>query len=290
MASSYSYVVFFFFPKGEWKPKQIDNPNYKGEWVHPEIDNPEYQPDDQLYKYDDIGALGFDLWQVRLILYWPVVYHLACKLEGDNSHWRMDKSSVRNFVIKLCGKDHGNVLSCALCGSHLRFCVKITKSCKPKNKTWEKESSKKTHFCPLTTTLHVVLTFQKCLQRLFLFPSLSKVEISCILVHTLPFVLCLTIYFFLLQVKSGTIFDNVLVTDSVEYAENFAKETFEKTKEGEKKMKDEQDEKERKEREEEEKKAKEEEDKKKAEEEDEEEEEGEVGLSTMYTAHHSSLF
>lgn len=98
---------FFFFPKGEWKPKQIDNPNYKGEWVHPEIDNPEYQPDDQLYKYDDIGALGFDLWQVRLILYWPVVYHLACKLEGDNSHWRMDKSSVRNFVIKLCGKDHG---------------------------------------------------------------------------------------------------------------------------------------------------------------------------------------
>lgn len=125
--------------KGEWKPKQIDNPNYKGEWVHPEIDNPEYQPDDQLYKYDDIGAIGFDLWQV----------------------------------------------------------------------------------------------------------------------------------------KSGTIFDNILVTDSVEYAEQFAKETFEKTKEGEKKMKDEQDEKERKEREEEEKKRKEEEDKKKTEEEDEEEEEEE---------------
>ena len=78
---------------------------------------------------------------------------------------------------------------------------------------------------------------------------------------------------FIFQVKSGTIFDNILVTDSVEYAETFAKETFEKTKEGEKKMKDEQDEKERKEREEEEKKAKEEEDKKKAEEEDEEEEE-----------------
>ena len=65
------------------------------------------------------------------------------------------------------------------------------------------------------------------------------------------------------------------MTDSVEYAETFAKETFEKTKEGEKKMKDEQDEKERKEREAEEKKAKEEEDKKKAEEEDEEEEEEE---------------
>lgn len=82
-------------------------------------------------------------------------------------------------------------------------------------------------------------------------------------------------FFFFQQVKSGTIFDNILVTDSVEYAESFAKETFDKTKEGEKKMKDEQDEKERKEREEEEKKQKEEEAKKKAEEEDEEEEEEE---------------
>lgn len=83
------------------------------------------------------------------------------------------------------------------------------------------------------------------------------------------------LFFFFQQVKSGTIFDNILVTDSVEYAESFAKETFDKTKEGEKKMKDEQDEKERKEREEEEKKQKEEEAKKKAEEEDEEEEEEE---------------
>ena len=34
--------------------------------MHPEIDNPEYQADDSLYKYDDIGVIGFDLWQVRL--------------------------------------------------------------------------------------------------------------------------------------------------------------------------------------------------------------------------------
>ncbi|XP_020900968.1 calreticulin [Exaiptasia diaphana] len=122
--------------KGEWKPKQIDNPNYKGEWVHPEIDNPDYTADDKLYKHDDIGAIGFDLWQV----------------------------------------------------------------------------------------------------------------------------------------KSGTIFDNVLITDSVESAEEMAKE-FEKTKEGEKAMKDKQDEEERKKQEEEDKKRKEEEDKKKAEEEDEDDEE-----------------
>ena len=104
----------------------------------------------------------------------------------------------------------------------------------------------------------------------------SSVHVA-IFVHNVGF----SLSFF--QVKSGTIFDNILVTDSVEYAETFAKETFEKTKEGEKKMKDEQDEKERKEREEEEKKAKEEEDKKKAEEEDEEEEEEEeeVGLGSI---------
>ena len=75
--------------------------------------------------------------------------------------------------------------------------------------------------------------------------------------------------------KSGTIFDNVLITDDVEEAEQVAKETFEKTKEGEKKMKDEQDEKERKEREEEEKKRKEEEDAKKKDEDEEEEAEEE---------------
>lgn len=51
--------------KGEWKPKQIDNPAYKGKWVHPEIDNPEYVEDKDLYKYTDIGAVGFDLWQVK---------------------------------------------------------------------------------------------------------------------------------------------------------------------------------------------------------------------------------
>lgn len=51
--------------KGEWKPKQIPNPAYKGPWVHPEIDNPEYSPDDSLYRYSDIGAIGLDLWQVK---------------------------------------------------------------------------------------------------------------------------------------------------------------------------------------------------------------------------------
>nr|XP_033781151.1 calreticulin [Geotrypetes seraphini] len=51
--------------KGEWKPRQIDNPDYKGKWVHPEIDNPDYNPDLNLYKYDDHGVIGLDLWQVK---------------------------------------------------------------------------------------------------------------------------------------------------------------------------------------------------------------------------------
>ncbi|VDP03056.1 unnamed protein product [Soboliphyme baturini] len=51
--------------KGEWKPKQMKNPAYKGPWIHPKIANPEYMPDDTLYKYDNIGAVGFDLWQVK---------------------------------------------------------------------------------------------------------------------------------------------------------------------------------------------------------------------------------
>ncbi|VDK57156.1 unnamed protein product [Anisakis simplex] len=85
--------------------------------------------------------------------------------------------------------------------------------------------------------------------------------------------------FDLWQVKSGTIFDNIIITDSVDEAKEFAKETFEKTKEGEKKMKEKQDEEEKKKMEEEEKKRKAEEDKKKEdtkedEDEDEDEEEG----------------
>ena len=51
--------------KGEWKPKEIPNPDYKGPWVQPKIPNPEYAPEPLLYRYEDIGALGFDLWQVK---------------------------------------------------------------------------------------------------------------------------------------------------------------------------------------------------------------------------------
>lgn len=58
------FVCVFPPSQGEWRPRQIDNPDYKGKWVHPEIDNPEYSPDPHLYAYDSFGVIGLDLWQV----------------------------------------------------------------------------------------------------------------------------------------------------------------------------------------------------------------------------------
>lgn len=77
------------------------------------------------------------------------------------------------------------------------------------------------------------------------------------------------------QVKSGTIFDNFLITDDEKYAEEYGNETWGVTKDAEKKMKDQQDEEERKKQEEEDKKQKEEGGEKEEEEEEEEEEDEE---------------
>merc|ERR1712203_599249 len=51
--------------KGEWSVKKISNPAYKGVWEAKKIANPEYVDDDSVYKYDDFGFIGFDLWQVK---------------------------------------------------------------------------------------------------------------------------------------------------------------------------------------------------------------------------------
>merc|ERR1711871_1501200 len=69
------------------------------------------------------------------------------------------------------------------------------------------------------------------------------------------------------QVKSGTIFDNMLITDDVAYATEHAEKTWKAQKDGEKAAKEKADEEKRK-KDEEERKKKEEEDKKKKEEED----------------------
>jgi len=51
--------------KGEWIQKRISNPSYKGFWEARKVDNPEYVDDDMVYKYDEFGFIGFDLWQVK---------------------------------------------------------------------------------------------------------------------------------------------------------------------------------------------------------------------------------
>merc|ERR1711874_700465 len=51
--------------KGEWTAKRISNPAYKGFWEAKKIANPEYEDDDAVYKFDDLGFVGFDLWQVK---------------------------------------------------------------------------------------------------------------------------------------------------------------------------------------------------------------------------------
>merc|ERR1712160_141235 len=51
--------------KGDWSVKRISNPAYKGVWEAKKIANPEYEDDDSVYKFDDFGFIGFDLWQVK---------------------------------------------------------------------------------------------------------------------------------------------------------------------------------------------------------------------------------
>ena len=50
---------------------------------------------------------------------------------------------------------------------------------------------------------------------------------------------CTHVGFEIWQVKTGTLFDDIIVTDSVEEAEKYAEETFFKKKDGEKTMYDE---------------------------------------------------
>merc|ERR1711972_1182229 len=50
---------------GDWYGKRISNPAYKGIWEAKKIANPEYEDDDSVYKFEDFGFIGFDLWQVK---------------------------------------------------------------------------------------------------------------------------------------------------------------------------------------------------------------------------------
>merc|ERR1712232_1094410 len=70
--------------KGEWSVKRISNPAYKGVWEAKKIANPEYVDDDKVYKYDDFGFVGLDLWQVKGGSIFDNVIVTDDKAEADN--------------------------------------------------------------------------------------------------------------------------------------------------------------------------------------------------------------
>ena len=49
----------------EWAPRMIPNPAFKGAWQPPHIPNPKFQVDPSVAVYQDLGHIGFDLWQVK---------------------------------------------------------------------------------------------------------------------------------------------------------------------------------------------------------------------------------
>lgn len=49
--------------KGEWKPTKVKNPEYNGPWIQKTTPNPLFQKD--VYFYENIGAIGFELWVVN---------------------------------------------------------------------------------------------------------------------------------------------------------------------------------------------------------------------------------
>ncbi|XP_051867528.1 calreticulin-like isoform X1 [Pristis pectinata] len=90
--------------KGEWKPRQIKNPNFKGVWSQTEIDNPEYTPDVNLYKYDNIGVLGLDLWQVKsgtIFDNFLITNDAKYAEEYGNQTWGITKDGERKMKEKM---------------------------------------------------------------------------------------------------------------------------------------------------------------------------------------------
>merc|ERR1711870_121895 len=70
--------------KGDWYGKRISNPAYKGIWEAKKIANPEYEDDNNVYKYEDFGFIGFDLWQVKGGTIFDNIIITDDKAEADN--------------------------------------------------------------------------------------------------------------------------------------------------------------------------------------------------------------
>jgi len=70
--------------KGDWNVKRISNPAYKGIWSAKKIANPDFTDDDEVYKFEDFGFIGFDLWQVKGGTIFDNIIITDDKAEADN--------------------------------------------------------------------------------------------------------------------------------------------------------------------------------------------------------------
>merc|ERR1712107_837538 len=86
---------------GEWMVKRISNPAYKGFWEAKKIANPDYADDDSVYKYDEFGFIGFDLWQVKGNTIFDNIIITDDKSEADSfaAKWK-DLSAVEKAKKK----------------------------------------------------------------------------------------------------------------------------------------------------------------------------------------------
>merc|ERR1712203_108394 len=86
----------------EWKAKQLPNPAYKGIWEARKLANPAYAPNNELYRYDDFGFIGFDLWQVRggAIFDNIIITDEKAKADAFAEKWREHKDAEERIGEK----------------------------------------------------------------------------------------------------------------------------------------------------------------------------------------------
>lgn len=90
--------------KGPWKPRQIKNPNYQGIWEPPQIPNPEYTPDPELYRFDGLKFVGFELWQVKAGSIFDnilVTDDLDYAMRFANETWRASKDAEKEMFDRI---------------------------------------------------------------------------------------------------------------------------------------------------------------------------------------------
>ena len=83
-----------------WRARNIQNPNYKGKWTPPLIDNPDFVVDDSLFGFEDIGYIGFPLFQVKsgtIIGNLLITDSLEYANEQARIHWQTHEAEERRI-------------------------------------------------------------------------------------------------------------------------------------------------------------------------------------------------